>query len=285
DLQELIAKQVDQELLKRIDKPDRQQLNQDSYFKELQQSLVGMKERLSNAFTSDFIMQQINGVKDFFNDHSINPETIKNNIKDLVTWNKDSPTVENITSTFDKVRDIFTKEQEQVTEIENETPTLSNQFDNLKDMMKSSYQTINQGADIQNLRNYEQVSRLEIINQKLNIQDDKQETPYNFEKVNHSIDWQNQEEKGNVIDLYNYLKDAHNTISYSEPYSNDTNINKLQLEQFTLQGIQSIEEKISPRELNESRIQHLEDQKQNTPQYEGMNEFDKAIKSIKKTYT
>ena len=71
DLQELIAKQVDQELLKRIDKPDRQQLNQDSYFKDLQQSLVGMKERLSNAFTSDFIMQQINGVKDFFNDHSI----------------------------------------------------------------------------------------------------------------------------------------------------------------------------------------------------------------------
>lgn len=283
DLQELIAKQVDQELLKRIDKPDRQQLNQDSYFKELQQSLVGMKERLSNAFTSDFIMQQINGVKDFFNDHSINPETIKNNIKDLVTWNKDSPTVENITSTFDKVRDIFTKEQEQVSEIENETPTLSNQFDNLKDMMKSSYQTINQGADIQNLRNYEQVSRLEIINQKLNIQDDKQETPYNFEKVNHSIDWQNQEEKGNVIDLYNYLKDAHNTISYSEPYSNDTNINKLQLEQFTLQGIQSIEEKISPRELNESRIQHLEDQKQNIPQYEGMNEFDKAIKGIEKT--
>ncbi|MEJ7309595.1 hypothetical protein WL361_12520, partial [Staphylococcus epidermidis] len=41
DLQELIAKQVDQELLKRIDKPDRQQLNQDSYFKDLQQSLVG----------------------------------------------------------------------------------------------------------------------------------------------------------------------------------------------------------------------------------------------------
>ncbi|MDN5638595.1 MAG: hypothetical protein L0G48_10640, partial [Staphylococcus equorum] len=67
------------------------------------------------------------------------------------------------------------------------------------------------------------------------------------------------------------------------PYSNDTNINKLQLEQFTLQGIQSIEEKISPRELNESRIQHLEDQKQNIPQYEGMNEFDKAIKGIEKT--
>lgn len=94
NLQELISKQVDQELLKRLDKPDRQQLNQDSYFKELQQSLVGMKERLSNVFTSDFIMQQVNGVKDFFNDHAINPETIKNNIKDLVTWNQDSPTVE-----------------------------------------------------------------------------------------------------------------------------------------------------------------------------------------------
>lgn len=283
DLQELIAKQVDQELLKRIDKPDRQQLNQDSYFKELQQSLVGMKERLSNAFTSDFIMQQINGVKDFFNDHSINPETIKNNIKDLVTWNKDSPTVENITSTFDKVRDIFSKEQDQVSEIENDTPTLSNQFDNLKDMMKSSYQTINQGADIQNLRNYEQVSRLEIINQKLNIQGDKQESPYNFEKINQSIDWQNQDGKGNIIDLYNYLKDAHNTISYSEPYSNDTNIEKLQLEQFTLQGIQSIEEQISPQELNESRIQHLEENKQNIPQYEVMNDFNEAIRSIEKT--
>lgn len=285
DLQELIAKQVDQELLKRIDKPDRQKLNQDNYFKELQQSLVGMKERLSNAFTSDFIMQQINGVKDFFNDHSINPETIKNNIKDLITWNKDSPTVENITSTFDKVRDIFTKEQDQVSEIENETPTLSSQFDNLKDMMKSSYQTINQGADIQNLRNYEQVSRLEIINQRLNIQNDKQENPYNFEKVNQGIDWQNQDEKGNIINLYNYLKDVHNTISYSDAYSDDTNINKLQLEKFTLQGIQSIEEQISPRELNENRIQHLEDQKQNVAQYDGMNEFNKAIKDITGTLT
>ncbi|MGK4468458.1 hypothetical protein [Mammaliicoccus sciuri] len=283
DLQELIAKQVDQELLKRIDKPDRQKLNQDNYFKELQQSLVGMKERLSNAFTSDFIMQQINGVKDFFNDHSINPETIKNNIKDLITWNKDSPTVENITSTFDKVRDIFTKEQDQVSEIEKETPTLSSQFDNLKDMMKSSYQTINQGADIQNLRNYEQVSRLEIINQRLNIQIDKQENPYNFEKVNQDIDWQNQDEKGNIINLYNYLKDVHNTISYSDAYSNDTDIKKLQLEKFTLQGIQSIEEQISPRELNENRIQHLENQKLNVPQYDGINEFNKAIKDIKGT--
>lgn len=283
DLQELIAKQVDQELLKRIDKPDRQKLNQDNYFKELQQSLVGMKERLSNAFTSDFIMQQINGVKDFFNDHSINPETIKNNIKDLITWNKDSPTVENITSTFDKVRDIFTKEQDQVSEIEKETPTLSSQFDNLKDMMKSSYQTINQGADIQNLRNYEQVSRLEIINQRLNIQIDKQEKPYNFEKVNQDIDWQNQDEKGNIINLYNYLKDVHNTISYSDAYSNDTDIKKLQLEKFTLQGIQSIEEQISPRELNENRIQHLENQKLNVPQYDGINEFNKAIKDIKGT--
>ena len=57
-LQELIAKQVDQVLLKRIDKSDRQQLNLDGYFKELQQSLVGIKDHLSNALTSDFIMQQ-----------------------------------------------------------------------------------------------------------------------------------------------------------------------------------------------------------------------------------
>ncbi|OIJ29098.1 hypothetical protein [Staphylococcus sp. LCT-H4] len=282
DLQELISKQVDQELLKRLDKPDRQQLNQDSYFKELQQSLVGMKERLSNVFTSDFIMQQVNGVKDFFNDHAINPETIKNNIKDLVTWNQDSPTVENITSTFDKVRDIFVEEQDQFSKIEKEQPSLSNQFDSLKDMMKSSYQTINQGADIQNLRNYEQVSRLEIINQKLELQSDTQETPYNFETLNQNIEWSNPDKKENIIDLYNYLKDAHNTIAYSEPYSNDTNIDKLKIEQFTLQGIQSIEEQISPKELNESRIEHLENNNLSKPQYDAINDFDKAIKSVEK---
>lgn len=282
DLQELISKQVDQELLKRLDKPDRQKLNQDSYFKELQQSLVGMKERLSNVFTSDFVMQQVNGVKDFFNDHAINPETIKNNIKDLVTWNQENSTVQNLTSTFDKVRDIFVKEQEQVSEIEKEQPSLSNQFNSLKDMMKSSYQTINQGADIQNLRNYEQVSRLEIINQKLELQTDIQETPYNFETLNQNIEWNNPDKKEDVMNLYNYLKDAHNTITYSEPYSNDTNIDKLQLEQFTLQGIQSIEEQISPRELNENRLEHLENNNQSRLQYDTINDFDKALKSIEK---
>ena len=164
DLQELISKQVDQELLKRVDKTKKKKLNLDDYFKDLQQSLVGIKERLSNAFTSDFIMQQVNGVKNFFNDHAINPETIKNNIKDLVTWNKESATVENLTSTFDKVRDFFSKEQQQVSALsqEQKQPSLSNQFTDLKDMMTNSYETINRSADIQGLRNYEQVARLEL---------------------------------------------------------------------------------------------------------------------------
>ncbi|MEB7040103.1 hypothetical protein [Staphylococcus gallinarum] len=287
DLQELISKQVDQELLKRVDKPDRQKLNLDDYFKDLQQSLVGMKERLSTAFTSDFIMQQVNGVKNFFNDHAINPETIKNNIKDLVTWNKESATVENLTSTFDKVRDFFSKEQQQVSELsqEQEQPSLSNQFTDLKDMMTNSYETINRSADIQGLRNYEQVARLEIINQKLALQPDvdKAEPNYNVESISQNISLNSDENKENTIDLYNYLKDAQNVLSYSDPYRADNDINKLQLEQFTLQAIQTIEEQISPKELNESRINHLAEANTKPYQNSAIDSYIKDINSIEKS--
>lgn len=287
DLQELISKQVDQELLKRVDKPDRQKLNLDDYFKDLQQSLVGMKERLSNAFTSDFIMQQVNGVKNFFNDHAINPETIKNNIKDLVTWNKESATVENLTSTFDIVRDFFSKEQQQVSELsqEQEQSSLSNQFTDLKDMMTNSYETINRSADIQGLRNYEQVARLEIINQKLALQPDvdKAEPNYNIETISQNISLNSEENKGNTIDLYNYLKDAQNVLSYSDPYRADNDINKLQLEQFTLQAIQTIEEQISPKELNESRINHLPEANTKPYQNSVIDSYIKDINSIEKS--
>ncbi|HGZ7920821.1 TPA: hypothetical protein ACOF2E_002506 [Staphylococcus aureus] len=287
DLQELISKQVDQELLKRLDKPDRQKLNLDDYFKDLQQSLVGIKERLSNAFTSDFIMQQVNGVKNFFNDHAINPETIKNNIKDLVTWNKESATVENLTSTFDKVRDFFSKEQQQVSALsqEQKQPSLSNQFTDLKDMMTNSYETINRSADIQGLRNYEQVARLEIINQKLALQPDvdKAEPNYNVESISQNISLNSDENKGNTIDLYNYLKDAQNVLSYSDPYSADNDINKLQLEQFTLQAIQTIEEQISPKELNESRINHLAETNTKPYQNSVIDSYIKDINSIEKS--
>lgn len=283
ELQELISKQVDQELLKRLDKPDRQQLNQDSYFKDLQQSLVGVKENLSSVFSRDFIMQQVNGVKEFFKDHAISPDAIKNSIKDLVTWNKDSPTVENITQSLDKVRDIFTKEQEQISEIEKETPSLSNQFDNLKDMMKESYETINQGADIQSLRNYQDTSRLEIVTQTLNLKSDN-ENPYQFNKLNNDIDWHNQDNRSDIYDLYNYLKDAQNNLKYSEAYPNSNNIEKLQLEQFTLQGIQTIEEQISPKELNESRIEHLaNNNNQSKPQFDNLKDFSKSMDKIEKT--
>ncbi|EHP0490869.1 hypothetical protein KND94_001960 [Staphylococcus pseudintermedius] len=284
ELQELISKQVDQELLKRVDKPDRQKLNLDDYFKDLQQSLVGMKERLSNAFTSDFIMQQVNGVKDFFNDHGINPETIKKNIKDLVTWNKESATVENLISTFDKVRDFFSQEQQQVSELSQGQPLLSSQFTDLKDMMTNSYETINRSADIQGLRNYEQVARLEIINQKLALQPDvdKAEPNYNVESINQNISLNSDENKVNTIDLYNYLRDAQNILSYSAPYKTDNDINKLQLEQFTLQAIQTIEEQISPKELNKSRINHLSEVYTKPYQNSVIDSYIKDINSIEK---
>ncbi|MDN8760174.1 hypothetical protein Q0M59_17540, partial [Staphylococcus aureus] len=83
---------------------------------------------------------------------------------------------------------------------EQKQPSLSNQFTDLKDMMTNSYETINRSADIQGLRNYEQVARLEIINQKLALQPDvdKTEPNYNVESISQNISLNSDENKGNT---------------------------------------------------------------------------------------
>ncbi|MDN8759550.1 hypothetical protein Q0M59_14315, partial [Staphylococcus aureus] len=78
-------------------------------------------------------------------------------------------------------------------------------------------------------------------------------------------------------------KDAQNVLSYSDPYSADNDINKLQLEQFTLQAIQTIEEQISPKELNESRINHLAETNTKPYQNSVIDSYIKDINSIEKS--
>ncbi|EMB9404446.1 hypothetical protein U9650_002324, partial [Staphylococcus pseudintermedius] len=176
------------------------------------------------------------------------------------------------------------QEQQQVSELSQGQPLLSSQFTDLKDMMTNSYETINRSADIQGLRNYEQVARLEIINQKLALQSDvdKAEPNHNIESINQNISLNSDENKGNTIDLYNYLRDAQNILSYSVPYRTDNDINKLRLEQFTLQAIQTIEEQISPKELNESRINHLSEVYTKPYQNSVIDSYIKDINSIEK---
>ncbi|EGQ3597056.1 hypothetical protein I0577_002230 [Staphylococcus pseudintermedius] len=171
-----------------------------------------------------------------------------------------------------------------MSELSQGQPLLSSQFTDLKDMMTNSYETINRSADIQGLRNYEQVARLEIINQKLALQPDvdKAEPNYNVESINQNISLNSDENKVNTIDLYNYLRDAQNILSYSAPYKIDNDINKLQLEQFTLQAIQTIEEQISPKELNKSRINHLSEVYTKPYQNSVIDSYIKDINSIEK---
>ncbi|EVP35497.1 hypothetical protein P319_02803, partial [Staphylococcus aureus M1574] len=64
-LHELIAKQVDKELLKRMSSKSRENLGLSGYFTELQQSITGIKARLHEKFTGETINKNIHGIKAF----------------------------------------------------------------------------------------------------------------------------------------------------------------------------------------------------------------------------
>ncbi|HGO3240040.1 TPA: hypothetical protein ACK0ZO_002634 [Staphylococcus aureus] len=283
-LHELIAKQVDKELLKRMGSKSRKNLGLSGYFSELQQSITGIKAHLHEKFTRETINKNIHGIKAFLSDYSINPKTISENIKELLGKSKD-----NVVDAFSKIKTLFKEEQQNLKhrELNNKT-LLSEKFSDLQDMMKDSYNTINHAESIKELRNYKQVTRLEIIEQTLALEDNSEtENKYNFNNFSKHIDWSNQDNQTQLLELYNYLKDANETIHFSDPYSNDNDGNKLQLEQFTLQGIQKIEEKINSKDLNESRLNHLENNRNTSLNFteNNLKSFDKELKGVHRSLT
>lgn len=283
-LHELIAKQVDKELLKRMSSKSRENLGLSGYFTELQQSITGIKARLHEKFTGETINKNIHGIKAFLSDYAINPKIISENIKELLGKSKD-----NVVDTFSKIKTLFKEEQQNLrhTELNNEI-LLSEKFSDLQDMMKDSYNIINNAENIKELRNYKQITRLEIIEQTLALKDNPEtENKYNFNNFSKHIDWSNQDNQTQMLELYNYLKDANEAIHFSDPYSIDNDYNKLQLEQFTLQGIQKIEASINAKDLNESRLNHLENNRNTSLNFteNNLKNFNKELKGVHRSLT
>ena len=254
ELQKLISQQVEQEVLKRLPKTEREAMDKDDYYNQLPNDINSTKLGLKNIFSKEKIEQQINGVKQFFEDHSLTPQAIKENAKDLINWNTNNPTIEKLNNTFSKVRDIFTNEQNKVSNLEqNNDYSLSDRFENLSELMQEANETINKSNQVLELRDFTQSNRLQEINQRLDIANENNDD-YNSSSFNQTINFKNVEE---TMSIYNYLKDTQTMIENSNPYERNHNTNNLQLEQFSLSAIQHIEKNVPMENLVESRLEHI----------------------------
>jgi len=254
ELQKLISQQVEQEVLKRLPKTEREAMDKDDYYNQLPNDINSTKLGLKNIFSKEKIEQQINGVKQFFEDHSLTPQAIKENAKDLINWNTNNPTIEKLNNTFSKVRDIFTNEQNKVSNLEqNNDYSLSDRFENLSELMQEANETINKSNQVLELRDFTQSNRLQEINQRLDIANENNDN-YNSSSFNQTINFKNVEE---TMSIYNYLKDTQTMIENSNPYERNHNTNNLQLEQFSLSAIQHIEKNVTMENLVESRLEHI----------------------------
>ncbi|MDU5112507.1 MAG: hypothetical protein E6242_02480 [Staphylococcus epidermidis] len=254
ELQKLISQQVEQEVLKRLPKTEREAMDKDDYYNQLPNDINSTKLGLKNIFSKEKIEQQINGVKQFFEDHSLTPQAIKENAKDLINWNTNNPTIEKLNNTFSKVRDIFTNEQNKVSNLEqNNDYSLSDRFENLSELMQEANETINKSNQVLELRDFTQSNRLQEINQRLDIANENNDN-YNSFSFNQTINFKNVEE---TMSIYNYLKDTQTMIENSNPYERNHNTNNLQLEQFSLSAIQHIEKNVPMENLAESRLEHI----------------------------
>ncbi|HDH6993628.1 TPA: hypothetical protein PJA74_002409 [Staphylococcus aureus] len=254
ELQKLISQQVEQEVLKRLPKTEREAMDKDDYYNQLPNDINSTKLGLKNIFSKEKIEQQINGVKQFFEDHSLTPQAIKENAKDLINWNTNNPTIEKLNNTFSKVRDIFTNEQNKVSNLEqNNDYSLSDRFENLSELMQEANETINKSNQVLELRDFTQSNRLQEINQRLDIANENNDN-YNSSSFNQIINFKNVEE---TMSIYNYLKDTQTMIENSNPYERNHNTNNLQLEQFSLSAIQHIEKNVPMENLVESRLEHI----------------------------
>lgn len=278
ELQQLISQQVEQEVLKRLPKTDREAIGKDDYYNQLPNNINGTKLGLKDIFSKEKIEQQINGVKQFFEDHSLTPQSIKENARDLINWNTENPTVEKLNDTFNKVRDIFTKEQNKVNDLEQSNDySLSNRFENLSELMQEANQTIDKSNQILELRDFTQSNRVQEVNQRLDIAKENNDN-YKFNDFNQSINFKDQE---STMNIYNYLKDTQTMIENSNPYERNYNTNNLQLEQFSLSTIQNIEKNVPMKDLTESRIEHIQnDKKANLPDNEILKKFVKDINKL-----
>lgn len=278
ELHKLISQQVEQEVLKRLPKTDREAMDKDDYYNQLPNDINSTKLGLKNIFSKEKIEQQINGVKQFFEDHSLTPQAIKNNAKDLISWNTDNPTIEKLNNTFSKVRDIFTKEQDKVNDLEQSKDyNLSDRFENLSELMQEANQTINKSNQVLELRDFTQSNRLQEINQRLDIANENNDN-YNSSSFNQSLNYKNSDE---TMNIYNYLKDTQTMIENSNPYERNHNTNNLQLEQFSLSTIQNIEKNIPMKDLVESRIEHINNgSKSNLPNNTLLKDFKQDINKL-----
>lgn len=278
ELQKLISQQVEQEVLKRLPKTEREAMDKDDYYNQLPNDINSTKLGLKNIFSKEKIEQQINGVKQFFEDHSLTPQAIKENAKDLINWNTNNPTIEKLNNTFSKVRDIFTNEQNKVSNLEqNNDYSLSDRFENLSELMQEANETINKSNQVLELRDFTQSNRLQEINQRLDIANENNDN-YNSSSFNQTINFKNVEE---TMSIYNYLKDTQTMIENSNPYERNHNTNNLQLEQFSLSAIQHIEKNVPMENLVESRLEHINNgQKNNISENDVLKDFKQDINKL-----
>lgn len=278
ELHKLISQQVEQEVLKRLPKTDREAIDKDDYYNQLPNNINSTKLGLKNIFSKETIEQQINGVKQFFEDHSLTPQAIKENAKDLINWNTNNPTIEKLNNTFSKVRDIFTNEQNKVNNLEQSHDySLSDRFENLSELMQEANKTINKSNQVLELRDFTQSNRLQEINQRLDIANENDDN-YNSSSFNQTLNFKNVEE---TMNIYNYLKDTQTMIENSNPYERNHNTNNLQLEQFTLSAIQHIEKNVPMENLVESRLEHINNGlKNNLPENDVLKDFKQDINKL-----
>lgn len=278
ELHKLISQQVEQEVLKRLPKTDREAMDKDDYYNQLPNNINSTKLGLKNIFSKETIEQQINGVKQFFEDHSLTPQAIKENAKDLINWNTNNPTIEKLNNTFSKVRDIFTNEQNKVNNLEQSHDySLSDRFENLSELMQEANKTINKSNQVLELRDFTQSNRLQEINQRLDIANENDDN-YNSSSFNQTLNFKNVEE---TMNIYNYLKDTQTMIENSNPYERNHNTNNLQLEQFSLSAIQHIEKNVPMENLVESRLEHINNGlKNNLPENDVLKDFKQDINKL-----
>ena len=278
ELQKLISQQVEQEVLKRLPKTEREAMDKDDYYNQLPNDINSTKLGLKNIFSKEKIEQQINGVKQFFEDHSLTPQAIKENAKDLINWNTNNPTIEKLNNTFSKVRDIFTNEQNKVNNLEQSHDySLSDRFENLSELMQEANETINKSNQVLELRDFTQSNRLQEINQRLDIANEN-DNNYNSTSFNQTLNFNNVEE---TMNIYNYLKDTQTMIENSNPYERNHNTNNLQLEQFSLSAIQHLEKNVPMENLVESRLEHINNGlKNNIPENDVLKDFKQDINKL-----
>ncbi|MCH4446456.1 hypothetical protein [Staphylococcus haemolyticus] len=278
ELHKLISQQVEQEVLKRLPKTDREAMDKDDYYNQLPNNINSTKLGLKNIFSKETIEQQINGVKQFFEDHSLTPQAIKENAKDLINWNTNNPTIEKLNNTFSKVRDIFTNEQNKVNNLEQSHDySLSDRFENLSELMQEANETINKSNQVLELRDFTQSNRLQEINQRLDIANENDDN-YNSTSFNQTLNFNNVEE---TMNIYNYLKDTQTMIENSNPYERNHNTNNLQLEHFSLSAIQHIEKNVPMENLVESRLEHINNGlKNNIPENDVLKDFKQDINKL-----